>query len=50
MKKIITIVCALLCVSLLLGACSKSEDGAPDGMKQASSDTVDYIIDVPENW
>lgn len=50
MKKIITIVCALLCVSLLLGACSKSEDGAPDGMKQASSDNVDYIMYVPENW
>ena len=50
MKKIISIVCALLCVSLLLGACSKSEDGAPDGMKQASSDNVDYIMYVPENW
>lgn len=49
MKKIVSILLACLVLFCLAGC--KSNDGAPDGMKLASSpDLVPYSLYVPESW
>ena len=50
MKKIVALCLAAL-LSLALVACSTSADGAPDGFKIASDDTLcDYVLYTPEAW
>lgn len=50
MKRILSLIIAVLTVSALLCGCSKSAEGVPSGMKKASSDDADYVMYVPEDW
>ncbi len=53
MKKvsIISLVLVLcMCLSVFAGCAKKSDENAPDGMKKASGDNVDYSMYVPTAW
>ena len=50
MKKIAFILAAAVAAAALLAGCGKQEGDAPKGMKLASSDSVDYVMYVPEDW
>jgi len=40
----------LLLSACILTGCGKNDDGAPAGMKLASTEIVDYSFYVPEDW
>ena len=51
MKKLISLILVLCtCLALFAGCAKKSDDNAPDGMKKASGDNVDYTMYVPTAW
>ena len=50
MKKIAFILAAVVAAAALLAGCGKQEGDAPKGMKLASSNSVDYVMYVPEDW
>ena len=53
MKKISVISLMLvlcMCVLSFAGCAKKEESDAPDGMKLASGEQVDYYMYVPETW
>ena len=48
MKKILSLICAVICV-LALASCGNTAN-APKGMKLASNEICDYYFYVPQNW
>ncbi len=51
MKKIISIVALLLCLTLVLAGCNSNQDpNAPDGYKLISAEEADYNLYVPSDW
>ena len=49
-KGAVTLLLLLLSALFLLSSCAKGNGDAPEGMKLASGEAVDYDLYVPENW
>lgn len=50
MKKILTLIIALIMCVLCFASCSKADDYVPAGYKKASNDNADYDLFVPSGW
>ena len=49
-KRILVLFMAVVMTVLCLASCSKADPTVPEGMKEASGESVDYNFYVPENW
>lgn len=49
MKRIISLLTALVLLCTILASCGRSSD-APDGMILASGDAADYFFYIPDDW
>ncbi|MBR6675871.1 MAG: hypothetical protein IKL24_00890 [Clostridia bacterium] len=51
MKRIISLLLVLcMCLAVFAGCAKKNDEKAPDGMKKASGNNVDYSMYVPTAW
>lgn len=47
---VILVLAMMLCSAMLFASCDKGDQTVPDGMKEASNDSVAYDFYVPEQW
>ena len=51
MKKIISVIALVLCLTMVLGGCNSNQDpNAPEGYKLISAEEADYKLFVPSEW
>ena len=51
MKKIISVIALVLCLTMVLGGCNSNQDpNAPEGYKLVSAENAGYQLFVPSEW